>query len=80
MPFRAVARFRRFALHAIDLLRNREVAMFGIGQWELLLIVLVMFILFGHRLPGLMRSAAEGIKAFQGGLSGEDQPARETLK
>jgi Sec-independent protein translocase protein TatA len=35
--------------------------MIGIGQWELMLIVLVMFILFGHRLPGLMRSAAEGI-------------------
>jgi TatA/E family protein of Tat protein translocase len=52
--------------------------MFGIGQWELMLIVLVMFILFGHRLPGLMRSAAEGIKAFQGGLSGEDKSANDS--
>lgn len=52
--------------------------MFGIGQWELLLIVFVLFILFGHRLPGLMRSAAEGIKAFQGGLSGEEKPVSET--
>ena len=30
---------------------ERERIMFGIGQWELLLIVLVIFILFGHRLP-----------------------------
>jgi Sec-independent protein translocase protein TatA len=27
----------------------------GIGYWEVLLIVLVLFILFGHRLPGMMR-------------------------
>lgn len=54
--------------------------MIGIGQWELMLIVLVLFILFGHRLPGLMRSAAEGIKAFQGGLSGEERPANDSSK
>jgi hypothetical protein len=26
-----------------------------IGEWEALLIVLVLFIAFGHRLPSLMR-------------------------
>jgi hypothetical protein len=28
--------------------------MFRIGHWDLLLIVLVIFILFGHRLPSVM--------------------------
>ena len=44
--------------------------MFGIGQWELLLIVLVIFILFGHRLPGVMRSLGRGIVEFKEGMSG----------
>jgi sec-independent protein translocase protein TatA len=43
--------------------------MFGIGQWEVLLIVLVIFILFGHRLPSVMRSLGRGIVEFKEGMS-----------
>ena len=42
--------------------------MFGIGQWEVLLIVLVIFILFGHRLPSVMRSLGRGIVEFKEGM------------
>ena len=28
---------------------------FGIGYWEITVILIVIFILFGHRLPGVMR-------------------------
>jgi sec-independent protein translocase protein TatA len=44
--------------------------MFGIGQWEMLLIVLVIFILFGHRLPSVMRSLGRGVVEFKEGLAG----------
>ena len=44
--------------------------MFGIGHWEILLIVLVIFILFGHRLPSVMRSLGRGIVEFKEGMSG----------
>jgi sec-independent protein translocase protein TatA len=44
--------------------------MFGIGHWEVLLIVLVIFILFGHRLPSVMRSLGRGVVEFKQGMSG----------
>ena len=44
--------------------------MFGIGHWEILLIVLVIFILFGHRLPSVMRSLGRGVVEFKEGLAG----------
>jgi sec-independent protein translocase protein TatA len=44
--------------------------MFGIGHWEVLLIVLVIFILFGHRLPSVMRSLGRGVVEFKEGMSG----------
>jgi len=47
--------------------------MFGIGQWELLLIVGVIFILFGHRLPSVMRSLGRGVVEFKEGLAGVSQ-------
>jgi len=39
--------------------------MFGIGHWEFLLIALVLFILFGHRLPSIMRHLGRGTIAFR---------------
>ena len=54
--------------------------MFGIGQWELLLIVLVIFILFGHRLPGVMRSLGRGIVEFKEGMSGKDESTGDEKK
>jgi sec-independent protein translocase protein TatA len=44
--------------------------MFGIGHWEVLLIVLVIFILFGHRLPSVMRSLGRGVVEFKEGMAG----------
>ena len=44
--------------------------MFGIGHWELVVVVLVIFILFGHRLPSVMRSMGRGIVEFKEGMSG----------
>jgi sec-independent protein translocase protein TatA len=47
--------------------------MFGIGHFELLIIAFVILLLFGNRLPGLMRSLGRGIVEFKHGLHGEDE-------
>lgn len=55
------------------------VAQFGpIGFPELLVFALVMLLLFGHRLPGIMRSLGRGVIEFKRGIRGEpsdDEPA-----
>jgi sec-independent protein translocase protein TatA len=70
MPSRAIARFRRsWCVPAFLLLCESEI-MFGIGQWEVLLLLVVIFILFGHRLPSVMRSLGRGVVEFKQGMAG----------
>lgn len=42
--------------------------MFGIGQTELLIVGIVALLLFGNRLPSVMRSLGSGISEFKKGL------------
>ena len=39
-------------------------AWLGLGQTELIVILVVLFILFGHRLPSVMRSLGHGMTNF----------------
>lgn len=39
------------------------------GGWELWIILLIILILFGSRLPGIARSLGQGINEFKRGLS-----------
>jgi hypothetical protein len=36
----------------------------GLGQTELIILLVVLFILFGHRLPSVMRSLGRGMMNF----------------
>jgi sec-independent protein translocase protein TatA len=54
-------------LKAFFLARGERV-MFGIGTTELLVVMVVMVILFGHRLPSLMRSLGQSATSFKQGL------------
>jgi TatA/E family protein of Tat protein translocase len=45
----------------------------GIGHWELLIVGLVVFLLFGHRLPKVMGSVGEAVRSFRDGLAGDEQ-------
>ena len=56
--------------------------MFGIGHWELIAVLIVFFILFGHRLPSVMRSLGRGVVEFKEGMSGldRDEPAKDEKK
>jgi len=45
-------------------------AMFGLGPTELLIVAAVVLLLFGTRLPKVMRSLGEGIVEFKKGVQG----------
>ena len=48
---------------------NTLKAMFNLGPWEIILILLVVLLLFGaKRLPELARGLGQGIKEFKGGM------------
>jgi TatA/E family protein of Tat protein translocase len=42
--------------------------MFGIGQTELIIVGVIALLLFGNRLPSVMRSLGSGISEFKRGL------------
>ena len=42
--------------------------MFGLGPMELVVIMLVVVLLFGTRVPAVARSLGEGIRSFKRGL------------
>ena len=52
---------------------NSLFAFLGIGHWELLVVGVVILLLFGHRLPSVMRSLGGGISQFKRGL--HDDPS-----
>ena len=55
------------------------------GVWEILLIVLLVVILFGHaKIPGMMKNLADGLNVFKKELKTEpkteSQPAEKSKK
>ena len=63
-------------LATMHLLGMQHVGLLGIfgmpGHWEMLIILFVGLLLFGHRVPGAARSLGRGIVEFRKGLKGED--------
>ena len=56
-------------------------AMFGLGPMELLIVAGIVLLLFGSRLPKVMRSLGEGIVEFKRGVQGgieDDASPRDT--
>jgi sec-independent protein translocase protein TatA len=51
---------------------------FGFNGIEILVIALVILLLFGNRLPGLMRSLGQGVVEFKKGVRGieDDEEAK----
>ncbi|HOY47480.1 MAG TPA: twin-arginine translocase TatA/TatE family subunit [Alphaproteobacteria bacterium] len=51
------------------------------GFWEILLIVILVLILFGHaKIPDLMKNLANGINVFKKELKGSDQETKSEKK
>jgi sec-independent protein translocase protein TatA len=55
-------------------------AFIGINPMELLVIMGVLLLLFGHRLPGLMRSLGRGIVEFKKGVQGVEEDFDEARR
>lgn len=52
-----------------------------IGGWQILIIVLVVLLLFGgKKIPELMRGMGRGVKEFKDGISGEDEKKTDEEK
>jgi sec-independent protein translocase protein TatA len=45
--------------------------MFGMGPLEMMAVALVVLLLFGNRLPSVMRSLGVGITEFKKGIRGD---------
>jgi sec-independent protein translocase protein TatA len=69
--------------------------MFGLGPMEVAIICVIVLLLFGNRLPSVMRSIGQGVVEFKKGLQGiendatrpvnssdkiEDQPSKPQAK
>ena len=47
---------------------------FGLGGWEILIIVFVILLLFGGaKIPELMRGIGKGVKSFKEGLKDDEK-------
>ena len=58
---------------------NSLFSMFGMGHWELLIVLFVMLLLFGGRLPQVMNSLGASIGAFRNGVQdGYDDETQPT--
>ena len=42
---------------------------FGFGPMELVIVLVIILLLFGNRLPGLMRSLGQGVVEFKKGIN-----------
>lgn len=47
--------------------------MFGLGATELVIVGLIVLLLFGNRLPSVMRSLGRGMFEFKKGIQGVDE-------
>ena len=55
--------------------------MFGVGYQEMIIVLIVVFILFGHRLPSVMRSLGRGVVEFKEGMRGiDEEPSKDEKK
>ena len=56
--------------------------MFGAaGPWQILILLVIILLLFGKRIPGMMGSLGQGVVEFKKGLnSGDEDTERKSSK
>ncbi len=50
------------------------------GPWELIIVLAILLLLFGHRLPGVMRSLGRGVVEFKKGAEGIEDDSENSHK
>ena len=53
---------------------------FGLSPWEIAVILVVAILLFGKRLPEVMRSMGKGIVEFKKGLRGVEEDVETSIR
>jgi len=56
---------------------NALLGFMGIGPLELFIVCVVLLLLFGNRLPSVMRSLGRGVIEFKKGVQGIDEESDE---
>ncbi|WP_442485129.1 twin-arginine translocase TatA/TatE family subunit [Aeoliella sp. SH292] len=54
--------------------------MFGFGHWEIIIVMLVVLLLFGNRLPALARSMGMSLTEFKKGIKEIDEKKSDDSK
>lgn len=49
---------------------------FGLSGWEWIVILLVALLLFGRRLPDIMRGLGSSVREFKSGVDGRTEPTQ----
>lgn len=55
-------------------------AMFFSGPWELIIVALIILLLFGNRLPALMRSMGKSVVEFKKGVNEIEDDSKKTAE
>ena len=50
------------------------------GPWQVIIVALIILVLFGNRLPSVMRSLGEGITEFKKGIRGGEADANGKIE
>jgi len=55
--------------------------MFGIGIWQLLIVLVIVLLLFGNRMPSVARSLGQSLSEFKKGMKEpDDEPPHEKVE
>jgi sec-independent protein translocase protein TatA len=54
--------------------------MFGLGPLELIIFAVIVLLLFGNRLPSVMRSVGQGLVEFKKGVQGVEDDKEHSQK
>lgn len=65
---------------AFKVLKCESESMFGINHWELLIVLVIALVLFGHRLPSMMRSLGKSVTEFKKGVQGVEEDVESAGK
>ena len=50
------------------------------GFWQMVMVALVVLLLFGNRLPSVMRSLGQGINEFKKGIKEEPSDEKKSIE